>query len=185
MTLLPTVEVPATPHWGTCYSPRPSLPGTGCRQPPLGTGDPCSSLWEALIDEVYLVSSYKAALRGRRRGWPEARPLPSFRLLDCSLQGPPRFAVVLIQSSHRGFVLPPPTAGSGVSVPSTDARLTETSDPLGPPVTAPARRGAPERGIHESQMACKSRLSRVSPLSAGSVATPTRGPEERSVWVPH
>ena len=134
MTLLPTVEVPATPHWGTCYSPRPSLPGTGCRQPPLGTGDPCSSLWEALIDEVYLVSSYKAALRGRRRGWPEARPLPSFRLLDCSLQGPPRFAVVLIQSSHRGFVLPPPTAGSGVSVPSTDARLTETSDPLGPPV---------------------------------------------------
>ena len=86
------------------------------------------------MDEVYSVPSYKGAPRGRRRGWPEARPRPSLRLLDGSLQGPPRFAVGLIQSSHRGFVLPLPTARSGVSAASTDARLAETSDPLEPPV---------------------------------------------------
>ena len=84
------------------------------------------------MDEVYLVPSYKSAPRGRRRGWPEARPRPC--LLDGSLQGPPRFAVGLIQSGHRGFVLLPPTAGSGVTAHSTDAHLAETSAPLGPPV---------------------------------------------------
>ena len=34
--------------------------------------------------------------------------------------------------------------------------------------TAPARRGAPDRGILESQIACKSHLSRVAPASASS-----------------
>ena len=74
---LPAVGVPAPAHWWTCYFPRQSLPGTGCRESPLGTGDPCSPLWEAPMDEVYSVPSYKGAPRGRRRGWPEALPTPA------------------------------------------------------------------------------------------------------------
>ena len=57
---------------------------------------------------------------------------------------------------------------------------------------APARRGAPDRSIHESQIACKSRLSRVAPASASSsvgnssdqaMATAAAAMKSSSRWV--
>ena len=83
------------------------------------------------MDEVCSIPSCKGAPRDRSRGWPEARPKPVF--------SPPSWLVAGASAlrgrpHHRGFVLPPPTAESGVSAPSTDARLAETSDPLKLPV---------------------------------------------------
>ena len=92
-------------------------------------------------------------------------PRSPLRLLDGSLQGPPRFAIGLIQSSYRGFVFSPPTAGSGVTAPSIDARLAETSDLLGPPVHRAATAWGPgpwhTRVADRMQVAPQPGLSRL------------------------
>ena len=142
MALPLTVGVSAPPHWWTGYFPLPSLPRTGCRQSPLGTGDHALRCgrrpWTKFFQYHLIMEPPGVGVEAGQK----LAPRPPLRLLDGSLQGSPRFAVGLIQSSHRGFVLSPYTAGSGVKAPSTDSRLAETSDLLGPPV----RRAGTARG---------------------------------------
>ena len=89
-------------------------------------------------------------------------PSPSLRLLDGLLHGPPRFAVGLIRTSHRGFVHPPLTAKSCTGA---ERGCTPRGDERSPRTTSTSR----QRGAGLRTASYTNRRSRACRASAGSL----------------